>query len=113
MPTVEELASRQLAAYNASDLHAFVACYHEDVLVLSGDEESLRGRDDFRERYRSLFEDWDFGAEVPQRLSVAEHCVDYETWWRVDPTTGERSEGAVLVRYSTQDGLIGVVQFLS
>jgi hypothetical protein len=114
MTTIEELASRQLAAYNASALDAFVACYHEDVLVLAGDEESLRGRSDFRERYRSLFEGaWDFGAAVPQRLSAGAHCVDYETWWRIDPDTGERSEGVVLVRYSERDDLIGVVQFLS
>lgn len=114
MPTIEELAIRQLAAYNAADLEAFVACYHEDVLVLADDEESLRGRADFRQRYRSLFEGaWAFGAAVPQRLSVGAHCVDYETWWRVDPETSERSEGLVLVRYSERDGLIGVVQFLS
>ena len=113
MPSIEELASMQLAAYNAADLEAFVACYHKDILVLTGDEESLRGRADFRERYRSLFEGWNFGAAVPQRLGVAEHCVDYETWWRIDPETGDRSEGVVLVRYSLRDDLIGVVQFLS
>jgi len=114
MPTIEELATMQLEAYNASDLGAFVACYHEDVLVLADDEESLRGRVDFKERYRSLFEGaWDFGATVPQRLTAGAHCVDYETWWRIDPETGERSEGVVLVRYSERDGLIGVVQFLS
>jgi hypothetical protein len=112
VPSIEELARRQLAAYNASDLEAFVACYHEDVRVLRGEEESLRGRDAFRERYLSLFEDWDFGADVPERLQLGDHCVDYETWWRVDPSSGERSEGSVLVRYLARDGLIGLVQFL-
>ena len=41
------------------------------------------------------------------------HCVDDELWWRIDPESGERSEGRVLVRYHERDGLIGTVQFLS
>ena len=40
------------------------------------------------------------------------HCVDYERWWRVDPDTGERSEGEGLVRYQERDGQIALVQFL-
>ena len=112
MADISELAARQLAAYNASDLDAFVACYHEDVRVLDGEEETLRGREAFLERYRGLFEAWSFGAEVPRRLHLGPHCVDYETWWRIAPDTGERSEGAVLVRYTERDDLIGLVQFL-
>jgi hypothetical protein len=112
MADISELAARQLLAYNASDLDAFVACYHEDVQVLDGEEETLRGRDAFRARYRGLFEDWSFGAEVPRRLHLGSHCVDYEIWWRVAPDSGERSEGTVLVRYMERDGLIGLVQFL-
>ena len=112
MSQIVDLATRQLEAYNRSDLDAFVACYHEDVLVLDGDEESVRGREAFRERYRSLFEAWQFGAEVPQRLHLAGHCVDLEHWWRVDPTTKERSTGTVLVRYEARGDTIGTVQFL-
>ncbi len=85
MADISELADRQLAAYNASDLDAFVACYHEDVRVLDCEEETLRGREALRERYRGLFELWSFGAEVPRRVHLNQHCVDYETWWRIDP----------------------------
>jgi len=112
MADIAELAARQLAAYNAADLDAFVACYHEDIRLLDGDEETLRGRAALRERYCGLFELWSFGAEVPRRVQLGQHCVDYETWWRVDPDSGERSEGVVLVRYMERDGLIGLVQFL-
>ncbi len=112
MADISDLATRQLAAYNASDLDAFVACYHEDIRVLDGEEETLRGREAFRERYRGLFELWSFGAEVPRRVHVGQHCVDYETWWRIDPDSGERSEGVLLVRYVERDDLIGLVQFL-
>ena len=112
MSVIVTLAERQLAAYNAADLEAFVACYHDDVRVLTGDEETLRGRVAFRAQYQGLFEGWRFGAEVPRRLHVGPHCVDFETWWRIDPESGERSEGEVLVRYTLRDGAIGTVQFL-
>ena len=112
MTRIERLAQQQLDAYNASDLDAFVACYHPDVCVFNGDEQSVMGRDEFRKRYQTLFDEWQFGASVPRRMSLNTHCVDFETWWRVDPNTGERSEGTVLVRYEERDGLIGTAQFL-
>ena len=112
MSVITDLAARQLEAYNAADLEAFCACYHEDVVVFDGGQESLRGLTAFRERYRGMFEAWTFGASVDQRLSCGPHAVDQETWWRIDPESGERSEGEVLVRYTERDGRIGTVQFL-
>ncbi len=112
MTTIERLAQQQLDAYNRSDLDAFVACYHPDVRVMSGDEQTIEGIDDFRERYQELFREWQFGATVSQRMSLHTHCVDLEEWWRIDPSTGERSEGQILVRYEEREGRIGTVQFL-
>ena len=55
-PTVVRLATDQLTAYNAADLDAFCACYHEDVVVLDDDgSESLRGAEAFRARYAPMF----------------------------------------------------------
>ena len=70
MSRIEKLATEQLDAYNASDLEAFVACYHPNVRVLKGDKESLTGREAFRERYRTMFESWEFGASVPHRITL-------------------------------------------
>ena len=112
MTGIEHLAQQQLDAYNGSDLDAFVACYHPEVRVLNGDEESVTGIDGLRDRYRALFSEWQFGATVPERMSLNTHCIDFEEWWRIDPKTGERSEGQILVRYEERDGLIGTVQFL-
>ena len=112
MTKIEELAQQQLDAYNRSDFDAFVACYHPDVRVFNGEDQSANGIDEFRNGYQSLFSEWLFGASVPQRISLNTHCVDLEAWWRIDPNTGERSEGQILVRYEERDGRIGTVQFL-
>lgn len=111
MSKIVELAGRQLDAYNNADLDAFVACYHPAVRVFDGDTLSVEGIESFRERYRTLFGEWRFGATVPQRIHLNDHCLDYEEWWRIDPSNGERSEGRILVRYELRDGLIGTVQF--
>jgi hypothetical protein len=108
---IATLAQRQLDAYNAADLDAFVACYHPDVVVWEDGEPSVRGRAAFRERYEDLFSGGGFGASVPGRLAEGPHCVDLEVWWR-EAEDGARREGRILVRYSARDGLIGEVQFL-
>ncbi len=112
MVLVEKLAQRQLEAYNSSDLDAFCGCYHTDVVVLDDRDETVQGIEAFRARYVQMFENWQFGAAVTSRLVSGSHCVDYETWWRIDPESGQRTEGEVLVRYTEKDGKIAVVQFL-
>ena len=112
MVSIAALAQAQLDAYNAGDLDAFCACYHADVQVFDDLSESLRGAAAFRERYRALFEAGHFGASVSARLVSGAHCVDEERWWRVDPISGARREGQLLVRYTLRDEKIAVVQFL-
>lgn len=112
MNAIEALAIQQLKAYNASDLEAFVACYHPDVQVFEGEKKVTEGREAFRERYRRLFEEFTFEGIVPKRLATEDHCVDLEHYWREDPETKERKEGSVLVAYTLRDALIGEVRFL-
>ena len=109
---IELLAQKQLAAYNQKDLDAFCACYHPHVQILAEDSTLIcQGIVDFRARYVSLFTHFQFGAEVSQRLHLGSHCVDLESWWRVDLRTQERTAGDVMVRYSMSDDLISCVQF--
>ena len=112
MSNPEIIVQRQLAAYNARDLEAFVACYSEDVRVFEGETLLSEGREAFRERYRALFSTFSFGADVSERLSQGDHCVDLEHWWRIDPETKTRKEGKILVCYSLQGEFIGLVRFL-
>lgn len=110
--TCADLASAQLAAYNARDLDAFCACYSDDVRVLDAEGRvTLEGLAAFRERYAGLFGGWDaIGATVSARLVLEPHAVDDETWWRSRP--GEHHEGRVLVRYTAHAGRIAIVEFL-
>lgn len=113
MNQIEVLADRQLQAYNQADIDRFCECYHPDVIVLDEQgKEILRGGEAFRSRYEPMFQRGHFGADVPQRLSVGEHCVDKEIYWKDKTEEQEAIRGEVLVRYSLRDGLIGVVQFL-
>ena len=112
MADISELAARQLAAYNASDLDAFVACYHDDVVVYDGEKVVFRGIEAFRDKYAGMFGTRSYGATVDARVATGEHIVERESYWKVDPETQARTEGRLLVRYTAREGKIAVVQFL-
>ncbi len=111
--TVTELAIAQLAAYNAHDLDAFCACYHEHVRVISETGEVLlEGKQAFRQQYEPMFSRRNFGATVLERIVLAEHCVEREAWWKKEPSTEQILRGEVLVRYTENDAKIATVVFL-
>lgn len=108
---IEELSERQLAAYNAHDLEAFVNCYHAEVVVLDTEGKvTVQGREAFRKRYEKMFKRGGFSATVEKRVCFGDHCLDLEHWER--KRDGEVVKGTVLVRYRLREGLIGTVQFL-
>ena len=111
---VAGLAAAQLAAYNRADVVRFCDCYAEGVLVL--DERgtaTLEGIEAFRAMFGTFFQTFtDVRAEVTSRLVLGRHCIDRETWSRVHAETNRRTEGEILVRYTEQDGLIAIVEFL-
>jgi hypothetical protein len=109
---IELLAQKQLSAYNQNDLDTFCVCYHPQVQILDEDSRIVcQGIANFRTRYIALFTHFQCGAEVSQRIYLGSHCVDLESWWRIDLRTQERTEGKVMVRYSMSDDLISCVQF--
>lgn len=79
-PTPSELAQRQLDAYNAHDLEAFVACYHPDVEVLDFPAGTLRlqGLAPFRERYAEVLARPGLRAEVVRRIALGQVVIDEE-----------------------------------
>jgi hypothetical protein len=75
-----ELAQRQLNAYNARDLEAFVSAYAEDVRVLGLDGKVvLAGRAALREHYRAIFQKSPkLHARLIKRIAVGAFVVDEE-----------------------------------
>ena len=53
--TADAIVQRQVDAYNARDLAAFVACYHDDLRVFRppAPEPAIAGMDAFAEFYRT------------------------------------------------------------
>lgn len=81
MRAEEELVERQLAAYNAHDLKAFLECYSDAVSVfrMPSREPSIRGKGRFADFYRTQrFCLSGLRAEVLKRISVGNKIIDHE-----------------------------------
>ena len=100
----------QLAAYNAQDLDAFCACYHDDVGVEDGHGTVLtEGIAAFRQRYAAVFARYpDNRAAVVQRMRVGAWVVDEE---QVTGRGGPALHAVAI--YRVRDGRIASVRFLS
>lgn len=106
----ERLAQAQLDAYNAHDIDAFLACYHEDVEIfdLHTAERMMQGLTAMRERYGKMFEELDeLHARVVNRIVCGATAVDHE---RVIRKKGD-DEVEVIATYQIDDNLIRRVWF--
>ena len=99
---VEGPVQRQLDAYNAHDVEAFLACYAEDVVVRHVDGRALMtGIEQMRAQYTEMFElHSDVRAEVANRLQAGEWVVDEEV------VTMKDRELRALVGYRVEGDLI-------
>ena len=106
----DDAVQRQVDAYNAHDLGTFVACYAEAVVIEDADGGVLAsGREQMRERYRSLFESLpNVHAEIPVRIRVGSYVVDEE---RVSGGPDGDLHAVAIYRIDG-DGLIDRVRFL-
>ncbi len=78
--TATDTVARQVDAYNAHDLEAFLACYADDVVVTSGNGDALlEGLDAVRAQYDEWFSRLsDLHAEVHHRIERGAWVVDDE-----------------------------------
>ncbi|OHB78049.1 MAG: hypothetical protein A2Z34_09380 [Planctomycetes bacterium RBG_16_59_8] len=76
----ELLVQRQLDAYNARDIDAFVACYSEDVEVYNHPATLVyKGREAMRERYAAYFESApELHCELVNRITIGNKAIDRE-----------------------------------
>ena len=103
------LIQRQLDAYNAQDLDAYVACYAPDVVVagLNG-AVTEKGRDALRARYAKAFATFpENKAHLKNRIEVGGTVIDHEHVVR--KPGGEQFE--IIAIYTIKDGLIARAAF--
>lgn len=104
------VVERQLAAYNAHDLGAFVACYAEDVRIWRPPttEPVLEGRDALAQFYRTKrFCLPQLRAELATRIVLGDRVIDHE---RVHGLA-EGKVTEVLAVFQVKVGLIADVWF--
>ena len=76
-----EVVQRQVDAYNARDLAAFVECYHDDVRVWRppAPEPALAGKEAFAEFYRTeRFNRPALHAQIVNRIVLGRRVIDHE-----------------------------------
>jgi len=102
----QAVVERQLAAYNAHDLEAFLATYAEDVQLERGGEVFV-GLEAMRARYGPIFAAGRCRAEISGRMRQGEWIVDHETAYGLGPEPVR-----VLVAYRVRGGVIDRVRFM-
>ena len=108
--TPQELAQRQLEAYNAQDVERFAACYADDVEAYELPAGTLlfRGRDALRVRYARLFAaNPNLHCRLTGRIAEGAFVIDQEE------LTGRADGGSAraLAIYQVEDGRIRRVWF--
>lgn len=111
-PTPVEVVQREVDAYNAQDLDAFVATYSEDAVITRGPEKTvaMQGRAAIREAYGKMF------AKYPNcRARIAERRVEGNSVFDHEVITGRGPErpdpwDVGWVRNVVENGLITRVE---
>lgn len=81
MTSAEQVVQRQVEAYNARDLDAFLACYAEDIEIfdLPNREPSMSGKEMLVGPYQKLFDqNPELNAEIKSRRVFDSFVVDEE-----------------------------------
>src|SRR5262249_45704252 len=102
-----DVVDRQLAAYNAKDIEAYLACFAPDAEILEFPAKSLaKGTAALRERYTKRFADAILHATIADRMVGEGKVVDHEKiriTWPEGPGTWEATaiyeiDGALIKR---------------
>ncbi len=109
--TPEQIVQKQLDAYSACDIEAFVATYAEDVRVEDGNGKVLcDGLAALRNVYAPVFRD------NPNQMALITNRITAGDWVIDDETVLGRSDGktrrAVAI-YRVRDGKIALVTLIS
>jgi len=99
---VTDVIARVLAALNAHDLEAMVACYAEEATIEDGyDRVAARGREELRARYGPMFARYPaLSVDAGSRTEVGDFVVQEET------VTGREGHERHVAVYLLAGGLI-------
>ncbi len=106
--TPEEIVQRQVNAYNARDIEAFMDTYAEDIKIYKFPNElSMDSKDEMRKRYEPMFEKYDnLYCGIKNRIVLKDNVIDREYVIRGDGFS------EVIAVYKVKDGKISKVTFL-
>ncbi len=105
--TPEQIVQRQLNAYNARDIEAFLATYSTDVEIYNDGKLSVKGQDQMREAYAGMFESvTNLYCTIENRIVINNKVIDKE-----NVRFNEGTLIAVAV-YEVTDGKISKVTFI-
>jgi uncharacterized protein (TIGR02246 family) len=110
MSAAVDVVHRQLEAYNAQDLEAFLATYAPDCQIcdLNG-AVTQDGHDDIRARYSAMFAQYpENKARLVHRMALGNVVIDHEDVVR--GPNGPRLEAIAI--YTVTNGLIARVDFI-
>jgi len=83
---IEAVVQRQVDAYNARDLTAFLDTYSDDAQLFEWPDKLLaRGRSQLKERYAARFAEPGLHAEIVQRIASGDMVIDHEKVRRMFP----------------------------
>ncbi|MCG7394321.1 nuclear transport factor 2 family protein [Microvirga sp. ACRRW] len=100
-----KVVERQLDAYNARDIDAFMACWAEDAQVFAFPDTLLaEGAQSIRERHIARFQEPNLHGKLISRMAVGTMVVDQEVVTRTFPEGSGTVE--VIAIYEVEDGLI-------
>ncbi len=110
MSAVVDVVQRQLEAYNAQDLEAFLATYAPDCQIcdLNG-AVTQSGHGDIRARYAAMFAQYpENKARLVNRMALGDVVIDHEDVVR--GPNGPQLEAIAI--YTVKNGLIARVDFI-
>jgi len=109
--SAEEVVRKQIDAYNARDMDAFLATFADEVEIFGFPNTlSVKGKEEMRKRYTVRFSDTILHCIIVKRIVMGNTVIDHE---RVRVTLPE-GPGVMeaIAMYEVHDGKIAKVTFI-
>ncbi|HWW04235.1 nuclear transport factor 2 family protein [Collimonas sp.] len=110
--SAEEVVQKQLDAYNARDMDAYLAVFADEAELFGfPNTPSAKGKEEMRKRYTARFSDTILHCIIVKRIVMGNTVIDHERI-RVTLPEGPGVMEAIAI-YEVHDGKIAKVTFIS